>query len=170
MRNRRIPLTLAAAALLAAPTAGQAQSLAELVGAGRFEEAAASLAAASPEEAEAGVELIFNEAYSKGFQRRDYMYATQGFVAAKQVPGLSEGRRDMLDFWHGFARFQSAIPLAQPQNLPAAQASLPLFREALVLIEASGEYPASVNIDIATLLRGLTQFIEIQEAIIRRGY
>lgn len=166
----RVPLTLTAAALLAAPTDVQPQSLADLVGAGRFEEAAASLAVASPEEAEAGAELIFREAYSNGFQRRDYTYATRGFIAAKRVPGLTEERGDMLDFWHGFARFQSAIPLAQAQNPAAAQVSLPLFREALVLIEASGGYPASVNMDIATLLRGLNQFIEIQEAIIRRGY
>jgi hypothetical protein len=170
MPSLRVPLILTAAGLLAAPTAVQAQSLAELVGAGRFEEAAASLAAAGPEEADAGAELIFNEAYSNGFQQRDFAYATRGFVAAKQVPGLSERRSGMLDFWDGFAHFQSALPLAQLQNLEAARASLPLFQEARVLIEASGEYPASVNMDVGTILIAITQFIEIQEAIIQRGY
>ena len=170
MPMRRVPLTLGVVAAFAAPTSVQPQSLAELVGAGRFEEAAASLSSASPEEAEAGALLIFNEAYRVGFQRQDYVLAIRGFAAAKLVPGLSERRNEMLDFWEGMARFQSAIPLAQPQDLPAAQASLPLFRDALALFNASGEYPASVNMDIGTLLLGLTQFIEIQEAIIRRGY
>lgn len=169
MSTLRSVLILTALTLLA-PTAVQPQSLAEFVDAGRFEDAAAALAAATPEEADAGAELIFNGAYRVGFLRQDFIYATRGFAAAKGIPGLSEGRQSMLAFWHGLARFQSAIPMARDQNMASAQSALPLFREAHALISASGDYPASVNMDIGTLFRGLEQFIGIQEAIIRRGY
>ena len=166
-RPRRSMAVRAAVALFAmsvAPGRVHAQDVSELVASGRFEEAAALL------NGRAGGDLRFNEAYRNELQTQDFEYAVRSISAAKQTPDVSEQRRQVLDFWHGFSVFQLAMPLAAPQDLAAAQRTLPMFQEALALIRASGEYPRSINLNIDVLFQGLGTYIDIQEAIIRRGY
>jgi len=140
----------------------------------RLEDAVATLTPTAVDAASAdnAATMIFNEAYSNGFNKNppDYAYTIRGMIAAKQFPNLSAGRREQLNFWHGLSIFQRTTPLAQSQDLAAARASLPGFQEAQTLLQQAGGYPASVGVDMATTLQALATFIEIQEAIIRRGY
>jgi hypothetical protein len=89
--------------------------------------------------------------------------------AGKQIPGVSEAMVNQLNFWHGFALYNQGMAEQEPQNLQSAQATLPKFRQALELFNQSGQYPASVNVNMAQLVEATNTYIEIQDAIIRRG-
>ncbi len=116
---------------------------------------------------------IFADAYQKGLDsqnpNRDLAYGIAGVSAAKEFD-LSPETRALLDFWHGYGLYQQGIQSEAPQTLQSAQRSLPLFQRARQLFQAGSPYAAtepSINID--QFLQATDQYIEIQEAIIRRG-
>jgi tetratricopeptide (TPR) repeat protein len=140
----------------------------------RLEDAAAALArtATDQQKADNAANLIFNEAYSNGFQRQDWAYSIRGMVAAKNMPNISTNMREQLNFWHGFSVFQRTIPLmpAQDPALADARAAQPGFQEAKQLFEQAGSYPTRADVNMAALMDGVNQYLEICEIIIRRGY
>ncbi len=121
------------------------------------------------QQADQAARLFFNEAYTNGHQRNDYAYSIRGMTAAKQLPNVSETMRNQLNFWHGFSLYSQAVAEQEPQNVQSAQATLPKFRQALQLFNTSGSYPSSVNVNLAQLVEATNTYIEIQDAIIRRG-
>ncbi len=143
-----------------------------LIQAGRIEDAVAILkqaAAGNPQRAEQAARLIFADSYQKGYQAKRYGYAITGLSAAKELPGLSDAMTNQLNFWHGFSVYQQAFQEQEPQTLATAQSTLPKFRRAIELLNQSGDYPSSVNVNLAQLLDNANTYVEIQEAIIKRG-
>src|SRR5690554_3112563 len=143
-----------------------------LIQAGRVDDAVAVLSEAvggNAQQAEQAGRLIFNDAYQKGYQQNDYAYAIRGMSAAKRLPGLPQPLINQLNFWHGFSLYQQAVAEQEPQTAETARATLPKFQEAQRLLQASGDYPASVNVNLSQLMENSNTYIEIQEAIIRRG-
>lgn len=143
-----------------------------LIQAGRLEDAVAILRESTQgnaERAEQAARMIFAEAYQQGVQENDYDYAIQGMSAAKELPGLSAEITNQLNFWHGYAMYQQAVQQQEPQTLETAQATLPRFRRAVELLQQSGDYASTVNVTLQDLLENAQTYIEIQEAIIRRG-
>jgi len=143
-----------------------------LIQAGRIPDAVTILskvAQGNPQQAEQAGRLIFNEAYQNGYQQNNYAYAVQGLSAAKQLPNLPAALVNQLNFWHGFSLYQQAVQEQEPQTLQTARATLPKFQEAQRLLNQSGEYPASVNVNLSQLLENANTYIEIQDAIIKRG-
>jgi len=143
-----------------------------LIQAGRIPDAVrvlSSVAQANPAQAEQAGRLIFNEAYQNGYQKNNYAYAIQGLGAAKQLPNLPEALVHQLNFWHGFSLYQQGVQDQGPQTLQSAQATLPRFQEAMRLLQQSGQYPASVNVNLSQLLENANTYVEIQQAIIQRG-
>lgn len=143
-----------------------------LIQAGRLEDAVNVLSAAAaddPARAEQAARMIFAEAYQNGNQKNDYEYAASGMAAAKQLPNVSAEMMNQLNFWHGYSLYQIGMAIQEPQTLQTAQASLPRFQQALEFLQQAGDYPASVNVDLQQLLEATTTYIEIQDAIIRRG-
>jgi hypothetical protein len=58
----------------------------------------------------------------------------------------------------------------EPQTLQTAQATLPKFQQALRLFGLAGEYAASQpSITLEQFQNNTNTYIEIQEAIIKRG-
>jgi hypothetical protein len=170
MNIPRIALAIALLSLGTMPHRGAAQDLSALVASGRFDEAVELLRAAPPEQAEAGARLMFEQAYSLGFQARRYDYAIDGFRAARRVPGISEGMGAELDFFHGLSVMQVAAALAEAQDLATAREALPMFVEAQALLDASGDYGGTAGANVASVRQALETYIAIQQAIIRRGY
>jgi tetratricopeptide (TPR) repeat protein len=121
------------------------------------------------QQADQAARLFFNEAYTNGHQRQDYAYSIRGMGAAKQLPNVSASMRNQLNFWHGFSLYSQAVAEQENQTLANAQLTLPKFREALTLFNSSGSYPSSVNVNLAQLVEATNTYIEIQDAIIRRG-
>ena len=143
-----------------------------LIQAGRVQDAVEVLkeaAAGNPAQAEQAARMIFADAYQKGYQENNFQYSITGMSAAKELPGLSEAMLNQLNFWHGFSVYRSAVLEQAPSTLATAEATLPKFRAAMALLSESGEYPASVNLVLADLLGNATTYVEIQEAIIKRG-
>ena len=143
-----------------------------LIQAGRTQDAAAILkeaAAGNPEQAEQAARLIFADAYSNGYQQDRFSYAITGFRAAKELPAISQSMTNQLNFWHAFSLYRAAIAQQEPQTLETANATLPRFNEAMRLFQNSGDYPASVNVNLQQLMDNTNTYIEIQDAIIRRG-
>ncbi|HIC53203.1 MAG TPA: tetratricopeptide repeat protein, partial [Gemmatimonadetes bacterium] len=143
-----------------------------LIQAGRIEDAVTVLKEAvadDPARAEQVARMIFADAYQRGYQEKNYQYAIAGMAAAKELPDLSEAMVSQLNFWHGFSVYQAAVLEQAPQTLPTAQATLPQFQAAINLFNQSGAYPASVNVNLSELLANANTYVEIQDAIIKRG-
>jgi hypothetical protein len=143
-----------------------------LIQAGRIEDAVTVLKEAvadDPARAEQVARMIFADAYQKGYQEKNYQYAIAGMAAAKELPDLGEAMVSQLNFWHGFSVYQAAVLEQAPQTLPTAQATLPQFQAAINLFNQSGAYPASVNVNLSELLANANTYVEIQDAIIKRG-
>lgn len=143
-----------------------------LIQAGRTEDAVDVLreaAAGNPEQAEQAARLVFNDAYTNGYQKNRFQYAITGFRAAKELPGISRSMMNQLNFWHAFSVYKAAIAQQEPQTLQTATATLPRFQEAMRLFQRSGDYPSSVNVDLGQLMDNTNTYIEIQEAIVKRG-
>jgi tetratricopeptide (TPR) repeat protein len=143
-----------------------------LIQAGRIEDAVPVLRAVAqgnPQQAEQAARMIFAESYQNGTQKEDHAHMIRGMVAAKQLPNLGAGMTNQLNFWHGYSLYQQAMAEQVPQTLATAQATLPKFRQAMELLQQSGDYPSTVNVNLAQMLEATTTYIEIQEAIIRRG-
>ena len=121
------------------------------------------------QQADQAARLFFNEGYTNGHQQNDYAYSIRGMSAAKQLPNVSATMLSQLNFWHGFSLYSQAVAEQENQTLANAQLTLPKFREALTLFNSSGSYPASVNVNLAQLVEATNTYVEIQDAIIRRG-
>ena len=143
-----------------------------LIEAGRIEDAVMVLkdaVASNPAQTEQAARMVFNDAYQKGYQQKEYVYAIAVMTMAKELPGLGEGMVSQLNFWHGFSIYQSAVVEQEPQTIGSAQSTLPKFRAAMELLGQSGDYPSTVSVNLTQVLENLTTYVEIQEAIIKRG-
>jgi hypothetical protein len=169
MLAQRAFAVLTFTALVGAPESVESQTLDELVGAGRFEEAVILVGNASPEEALAAARLMFNAAYANGQQRGDFDYAIRGFASAKRLVSIGDPFHEQLSFWHGFAVYNAAIDAQAAQTVETAQLTLPMFQEARGLFASAGAYPAAVNVNMSQLSAATDTYIEIQNAIIRRA-
>ncbi len=144
-----------------------------MISAGRIDEGARYLreaVEAGEQTADQMVGILFNEAYQNGIQEnRDLPHGIQVLQQAKELP-VSEEWREQLDFWHGYARYQQGIQAQNPQTAESAQRSLPLFQEARQLFQASRGYAdRTQGVNYEQLIQATDQYLEIQNAIIRRG-
>lgn len=114
------------------------------------------------------VNMLFAEGYTQGIDQNDFDYAIEMFEVAKEFDAPSQ-LRAQVDFFHGWAVYQQAVRLQQPQTLDTAQQTLPLFREARELFQAGQEYAdAADGVDLGQMLEAADAYIDIQETIIER--
>lgn len=122
-----------------------AQMFTELVAAERYEEAAATLTSASPEEAQAGATQIFEHAYANPFRSGSWSDAIRGFSAARQVPHLNERQRQMFDFWHASALVNTVRGDTIPPPALTPDEEIAMLEQAYDLLLASRDYAAGIN-------------------------
>jgi tetratricopeptide (TPR) repeat protein len=144
-----------------------------LVASGRIQEGlehASRAVEAGEQGADQIVGMFFNEAYQNGIQEnRDLAHGIQVLEYAKQLP-VSREWREQLDFWHGYAIYQRGVQAQNPQTVESAQRALPMFQEARRLFEASRGYAdRTQGVNYNQLIQATDQYMEIQNAIIRRG-
>lgn len=143
-----------------------------LLGEGRVDEAIPRLQEAvqrgeQPADVVAG--LVFSRGYAEGIQKNDYRYGQQLIEKAKQFE-VSAGMRAQLDFWHGFALYNRGRIAQEPQTLATARETLPMFQQALNLFRAGAPYAnQQPSINLQQFMDATTTYIEIQDAIIKRG-
>lgn len=114
--------------------------------------------------------MVFGRGYERGVQAENWSFGVQMFTQAKQFE-VTDQMRQQLDFWHGFALLRHGIQQQDPATLETARATLPRFQESQRLLQASGGYAQRNNMEGTRqqLLGNVQTYIEIQEAIIRRG-
>jgi len=115
-------------------------------------------------------ESLFADGYQEGIVLENWQEAIAHFNSARDLD-IPEATAQKLNFWQGYALFKQAQVLQEPQTVETAESTLGLFREALRLIEASGDYATENDLENnrSDLMNATGTFIEIQEAIIRRG-
>lgn len=114
--------------------------------------------------------MVFGDAYRKGIQANNFGYAIQGIELAKQFEGVGDKLTAQFNFWHAYALYKSAEEAQKPQTVQTAQQTLPQFRRAQQLFQASRAYAADQpQINLDQFLGAVGTYIEIQEAIIKRG-
>ncbi|MHB1194006.1 MAG: tetratricopeptide repeat protein [Longimicrobiales bacterium] len=144
-----------------------------LVQAGRIDGAVGVLRAAVQGltvEPDLAAGLLFADAYANGINRQRYSYAITGIGAAKQIPNASSKMTSQLNFWHAFALYMGAVAEQEPQTLETARATLPKFQQAIQIFPLAREYAATQqSINLNQFLTNAQTYVEIQEAIIKRG-
>ena len=119
---------------------------------------------------DAVADLVFANAYQNGVQPNDWNYAIRVLRLAREFE-VSDLTGQKLNFWLGYSLFQQARAQQEPQTLETAQSTLPRFQEALRMIQTCGDYAQRNNLESnrQELLTATNTYIEIQDAIIRRG-
>ena len=113
--------------------------------------------------------IIFANAYSEKFQkgRLDEAYAL-----LDQAGPLAQTDEDKLtrNFWRGYIVFQQAQKVHEPMTAESAQRAKPMFERALELFRgAQGYEKIHASADVPKLIEAAQRFIEIEEALIKRG-
>jgi tetratricopeptide (TPR) repeat protein len=113
---------------------------------------------------------VFAVAYQRAIQPQQWEDAVRLVRLAKEFP-VNDENRQQLDFWLGYSLYQRARVQQEAQTLQTAQATLPQFQEAMRLIQSCGGYAQKNNLESnRQQIQTATQtYIEIQEAIIKRG-
>jgi tetratricopeptide (TPR) repeat protein len=120
--------------------------------------------------ADAVANIIFANGYREGVDNRDWNYAVRVIGQAGEFD-VSPEMRQQLDFWLAYSIYQRAQAQQEPQTLETAQATLPQFQRALRLLNGCADYTQRNNLENnrQQLISATNTYIEIQEAIIRRG-
>jgi len=120
--------------------------------------------------ADAVVNLIFGNAYNQGVRNQNWDYAIRVLRLTGEFSASTEIRQRS-NFWLGYALYSRASVEQEPQTLETANATLPQFQEALRLLSGAASYAQGNNLEGSRqeLLSATNTYIEIQEAIIRRG-
>ena len=117
-------------------------------------------------------QLLFADAYTKGLEgqnpNRDLDYGIAGMEMARSFD-LGPEIQAQMDFWHGYGLYLKGVAVQEPNTLSSAQTSLALFERSLPLLRAGASYAPSVGINPDQIIGNVDQYIEIQNAIIRRG-
>lgn len=112
--------------------------------------------------------LLFADGYQNGIQTKQFNHADKMFQHAEDF-AESEKMKLQVGFWQGFAAYRLGEALQDPQNLANAERSLPYFQRARTLFQQNMGYSQYQEIDIGRLIEASGTYIEIQEAIIKRG-
>lgn len=121
-------------------------------------------------DAELAANLIFREGFEK-YRANAFDSALDYFAAAREVSNDAKGR-GQANFWSGMVYYQRGITASKPQTVKSARAALPLFRQALELLQSSGvsEYASETRgVNLGQTISAVKQYIDIQNTIIKRG-
>lgn len=108
-----------------------------------------------------------NEKYQKGKQAEavPYFELAQKFVTKAQSKG-------MVNFFLGLVYYNRGLEAQKPETAASARVALPHFQKAVELFKQSGGYAEASATNAKALsdhLDAAQQYIEIQEALIKRG-
>jgi tetratricopeptide (TPR) repeat protein len=112
---------------------------------------------------------VFAFGYNERMQRGQPDQALRFFEVAREFAG-TDRTRAMAEFWSGYILYQRGMRVQEPQTLQSARESLPIFQGALSHFQRSGPWAnPEPSVNLNQFVEATQQYIEIQEAIIRRG-
>ncbi len=144
-----------------------------LIDAGRIEDALPVLrqAVTNGSAADQAANMIFSHAYSTNIQptRKNYARFIELIRQAKEFEVTTQ-IREQFDFWHAYSLYNRGMAVGSPETLETANRSLPMFQQALTLFRRSKGYAdRTPSINYQQFIDAAGTYIEIQEAIIKRG-
>ena len=107
-------------------------------------------------------------AYNEKFQKGDQMGALPYFDLVREM-NTSPLTRGLASYLGGFALLTRGRQVEAPQTLASAREALPIFQKALQYFNDARPYAQANNVDLKEPIENAQAFIEIQEAIIKRG-
>ncbi len=110
---------------------------------------------------------IFGAGYNTHHKNKRYDTAISYYNVAREF-ATESATKGMINFFHGYALFQKALDVQKPSTAASARASLPLFQEAKRWLDQAGGYSEQAQ-QRQQLLQNIQQYIEIQDALIKRG-
>ena len=126
------------------------------------------------ERGEQPADILANQIFGYGYntldqERGDFNGAIGAYDIARGLD-ITPALRSQINFFHGYARYRQAEAVNQPNTVESAEASLPLFQDALAQFNQAGDYgQANPGSNLSQFIAGTTTYIEIQEGIIARG-
>jgi tetratricopeptide (TPR) repeat protein len=114
---------------------------------------------------------IFAVGVNEKFQKGKPAEAVPYFELAKTFVTKPHSK-GMVNFFHGVILYQRGMEAQKPETAASARVALPLFQKALELFKQSGPYGQASAANAKSLqdyTDGATQYVEIQEALIKRG-
>jgi tetratricopeptide (TPR) repeat protein len=144
-----------------------------LVQEGRIEDAIPVLQQAvdrGEQSADAMANVLLANAVNEGINKENWSHAIQTLRQAKEFD-ISDQTRQQYDFYLGYAIFNRASDQQEPQTLETARATLPQFQEVVRLMQGCADYAQRTDRERnrQQILTATNTFIEIQDAIIKRG-
>lgn len=113
--------------------------------------------------------IIFGHAYRDKFQKGQLDAAYRlldeaGPLAVKDEDKLTR------NFWRGYILYQQAQQVHEPMTAESARRAKPMFERALALFQAARGYEKiHASADVPKLIDATQRFIEIEDALIKRG-
>lgn len=114
---------------------------------------------------------IFAIGMNEKFQKGQQLEAVPYFELARQFVTKPYSTA-VVNFFHGMVLYYRGIELGKPETAASAKVALPLFQKALELFKQSGAYGESSANSAKALqdhINAAQTYIEIQEALIKRG-
>ncbi len=112
--------------------------------------------------------VFFVSGYRDGVQPESWSKAVARFRRALEFIESADVETKV-NFWLGYALLKRGQALEAPQTLESARQTRPIFEEALRRLRAGSGYEQIERGQYQNLVDGATRFLEIQDAIIRRG-
>ncbi|HSH45598.1 MAG TPA: BTAD domain-containing putative transcriptional regulator, partial [Longimicrobiales bacterium] len=155
----------------ASPALSQRKALLQLAS-GNTAEGMAALKSAVDQgmmEPSAAFQIVFAAAYQDNYQQGNMDVAFDLLDAAGDL-AVNEEDRLTRNFWRGYIVYQQAQSVHEPMTAESAARAKPMFERALELFQAARGYEQiHSSADVPSLIDATQRFIEIEEALIRRG-
>lgn len=113
--------------------------------------------------------IIFRHAYQDKFQKGQLDAA---YKLLDEAGALAVNEEDRLtrNFWRGYILYQQGQKVHQPMTAESARRAKPIFERALELFQAARGYEKiHASADVPKLIDATQRFIEIEDALIKRG-
>lgn len=102
------------------------------------------------------------------YQKKQYQAMVPYLDAALQL-ATDEDVKSMANFFMGYALYFHAESVQNPGTAASARQALPLFQRALEHLQKGRGYAERNNINLAEIINAANTYVEIQEALIKRG-
>lgn len=120
-------------------------------------------------EAHDGWRILFRHAHQDKFRAGQLNEAYQVLEQAGPL-AVNEADRLARNFWRGYFLFEQGRRAHEPMTAESARRAKPMFERALELFQAARGYERiEASADVPSLIDNTRRFIEIQDALIRRG-
>jgi tetratricopeptide (TPR) repeat protein len=120
-------------------------------------------------EASDGFRIMFRHAHQDKFRQGQI---SDAFRVLEQAGPLAVAENDRLarSFWMGYFLFEQAKQAHEPQTADSARRAKPMFERAIELFQGARGYERiEPSANVPAFINQARQFIEIQDALIRRG-